>query len=191
MAEHGDLSAADDDGLKHGKQRGPYHIASKEAAKREIHRLVTSEGLTNNALCQRLNLPRRTLERYLHEIFQEDTMVLMRPTAEEVALQTSIFKEQLMEQRKQLLIMANDSSVDPEARIKAHELAANMAWGCLKLMVVPPAALERGLRRLEGLDPNVSTLVGMTTAQPSQLINNNNNNNHNDNDDNNHRDGWH
>lgn len=191
MAQNGDFSSNNNNNNNGGK-RGRYNIPRRERDIAEIHRLIVEEGLSNSALCQRLNLPKRTLDRYLHEIFQEDTMVLLRPTAEQVALQTSIFKEQLMEQRKQLLVMANDSSVDPEARIKAHELAENMAWGCLKLLVVPPAALERGLRRLEGMDPNVSALVGMTTAQPSQLINNNNNN-HNDNDDdnNNSRDGWH
>ena len=138
MAQNGDFSSNNNNNNNGGK-RGRYNIPRRERDIAEIHRLIVEEGLSNSALCQRLNLPKRTLDRYLHEIFQEDTMVLLRPTAEQVALQTSIFKEQLMEQRKQLLVMANDSSVDPEARIKAHELAANMAWGCLKLLVVPPA----------------------------------------------------
>ena len=139
-------------------------------AMREIHRLITSEGLSNNQLCQRLNLPRRTLERYLHELFAEDSLILIRPTVQEVATQAAIFREQLMQQRQQVLLMANDTSVDPSARISAFNLAAELAWASLKLIIMPPAALERSLRRLEGgSDSNKSTLIGLATAAATTI----------------------
>jgi len=130
---------------------GKYHKPQRELAKREIHRLITSEGLTNAQLCQRLNLPRRTLERYLHEIFSEDCEVLIRPTAEAIATETAKFQQQLMERRQAVLKIADDTSQPGEVRLQAEELAINMAFANLKLLALPPAFLERTMRRPEGI----------------------------------------
>jgi len=162
MADSGDIS---------DNNNGKYHKAQRELAKKEIHRLITSEGLTNAQLCQRLNIPRRTLERYLHEIFQEDSLLLMNPTAQEVAIETAKLKERLMERRQAVIKIADNESIDPEVRLQAEELAVRLDSANLKLVVLPPAVLERQLRRPEGIPRReVPTSVGALAVEASNLI---------------------
>jgi hypothetical protein len=162
MADIGDISI---------EKRGPEHIPRRELAKKEIHRLITSEGLTNAQLCDRLQIPRRTLERYLHEIFQEDCNILMRPTAEEVAIETAKLRERLMERRQAILKIADDPTVDPEVRLKAEELAIRIDSANVKLVKTPPAILERQMPRPEGIPRReVPTSVGALGVQVSNLV---------------------
>ena len=127
---------------------GRNHIPRRELAKKEIHRLIIEEGLSNSQLCERLQIPRRTLERYLHEIFNEDNDILIRPTAEQVAMQANLFIERLLVQRQHLLkeIAYNPAVQDADAKIAAHELAADMIWAVKKLSVETPADVMRHTR---------------------------------------------
>jgi hypothetical protein len=88
------------------------------------------------------------LERYLHEIFQEDNDILLRPTAEDVAMQANLFIERLLVQRQHLLkeIAYNPDVQDANAKIAAHELAADMIWAVKKLSVETPADVMRHTR---------------------------------------------
>jgi hypothetical protein len=142
LAEDGDFS-----NNNNGKRRHN-HIPRRELAKKEIHRLILEEGLTNSQLCERLQIPRRTLERYLHEIFQEDNDILLRPTAEQVAMQANLFIERLLIQRQHLLkeIAYNPAVQDANAKIAAHELAADMIYAVKKLSVETPADVMRHTR---------------------------------------------
>jgi cell envelope opacity-associated protein A len=130
------------------KKKRRNHIPLRELAKKEIHRLIVEEGLSNSQLCERLQIPRRTLERYLHEIFQEDNDILLRPTAEDVAMQANLFIERLLVQRQHLLkeIAYNPDVKDADAKIAAHELAADMIWAVKKLSVEIPADVMRHTR---------------------------------------------
>jgi DNA-binding transcriptional regulator LsrR (DeoR family) len=110
LANIGDILDDNNNNHKHN------HCARRELAKREIHRLVINEGLTNAQLCQRLNIPRRTLERYLHEIFQEDSEILMKPTVEEIAMGTAKFKEFLMKRMQAVLTIADDQTQPGDIR---------------------------------------------------------------------------
>ena len=143
MAEDGDFS-----NNNNGKHRRRNHIPRRELAKKEIHRLILEEGLTNSQLCERLQIPRRTLERYLHEIFNEDNDILIRPTAEQVAMQANLFIERLLIQRQHLLkeIAYNPAVQDANAKIAAHELAADMIYAVKKLSVETPADVMRHTR---------------------------------------------
>lgn len=162
MADFGDIS--DDNNGKH-------HMARRDLAKREIHRLITSEGLTNAQLCARLSLPRRTLERYLHEIFSEDCDILMRPTAQDVAMEAAKLRERLMERRQAILKIADDETVDPAVRLQAEELAVRLDSANLKLVAAPPAILERQMRRPDGIPRReVPTSVGALGVEASNLI---------------------
>jgi predicted transcriptional regulator len=150
LAENGDIS--------NGK-RGRYHIQRREQVKKEIHRLITTEGLTNNQLCERLNIPRRTLERYLHEIFNEDNDLLIRPTAQDIAMHITLFKEQLVVQRQQILkeIANNPDVKDVNAKIAAHNLAADMFWAATKLSINTPAFIIRHTKWMEENNKNNKT----------------------------------
>jgi len=124
------------------------HIPKREWAKKTIHHLIVEEGLSNAQLCERLQIPRRTLERYLHEIFQEDNDILLRPTAEDVAMQANLFIERLLIQRQHLLkeIAYNPDVKDADAKVAAHELAADMIYAVKKLSTQTAADVMRHTR---------------------------------------------
>jgi hypothetical protein len=127
------------------------HIPKREWAKKTIHHLIVEEGLSNAQLCERLQIPRRTLERYLYEIFQEDNDILLRPTAEDIAMQSNLFIERLLVQRQHLLkdIAYNPDVQDADAKVAAHELAIEMIWAVRKLSVQTPADVIRHTRVME------------------------------------------
>ncbi len=102
------------------------NIPRRELIKREIHCLLVSEGLSNKEICVRLGIPSRTLERWLHEIYHEDNLILLSPTIDEVMTSASIYRDRLTKQRRDVLAMANDSNVDPAYRVESHHLAAEM-----------------------------------------------------------------
>jgi DNA-binding CsgD family transcriptional regulator len=152
LAEDGDFS-----NNNNGKRRRRNHIPRRELAKKEIHRLILEEGLTNSQLCERLQIPRRTLERYLHEIFNEDNDILIRPTAEQVAMQVNMFREHLLVQRQHLLkeIAYNPAVQDANAKIAAHELAADMIWAVTKLAINTPAFVIRHTKFMQDSYSNI------------------------------------
>jgi predicted metal-dependent phosphoesterase TrpH len=164
LAEDGDISNSENNNGKRSR-RGRNHIPRRELAKKEIHRLILEEGLTNSQLCERLQIPRRTLERYLHEIFHEDNDILIRPTAEDVAMQANLFIERLLIQRQHLLkeIAYNPDVQDASAKIAAHELAADMIYAVKKLSTQTAADVMRHTRVMEEL-----------TAQKNKELTNNN-----------------
>lgn len=137
MAEIGDSLEK----KKKKKKTRRNHIPKREWAKKMIHHLIVEEGLSNAQLCERLQIPRRTLERYLHEIFQEDNDVLLRPTAEDIAMQNNLFIERLLVQRQHLLRdVAYNPEANEDAKIAAHELAIEMIWAVRKLSTTETAA---------------------------------------------------
>ncbi len=148
MADNGDLS---------GKRKRRNHISKREWAKKEIHRLIVEEGLSNSQLCERLQIPRRTLERYLHEIFQEDNDILLRPTAQDVAMQANLFIGRLLVQRQHLLkeIAYNPDVKDANAKVAAHELAIEMIWAVKKLSTQTPADVIRHTKFMQDSYNNI------------------------------------
>jgi hypothetical protein len=52
----------------------------------------------------------------------------------------------LDKQRQDILQIANDSDVDPQTRLDAHNLAMNIDWAVLKLDYEAPSILSRYLK---------------------------------------------
>jgi hypothetical protein len=147
------------------------HIPKREWAKKTIHHLIVEEGLSNAQLCERLQIPRRTLERYLHEIFQEDNDILLRPTAEDVAMQANLFIERLLVQRQHLLkeIAYNPAVQDADAKIAAHDLAADMIWAVTKLAINTPAFVIRHTKWMEDNNKNNTTFRAIVQQKDLNL----------------------
>jgi hypothetical protein len=148
-----------------------YYKPSRDLAKREIHRLITTEGLTNSQLCDRLQIPRRSLQRYLNEIFTEDNQMLMNPTREDVLTYVTIFKEQLLTQRQQILTdIANNPKIDGQTRLEAHEQAADLAYTAFRLNVNTPAFVLRhsGQVTLENTNRALNLKGAINTAELGQ-----------------------
>lgn len=102
------------------------NIPRREAAKHEIHRLRVRERLTVSEISDMLKIPKRTVERYLHEIYEQDDMLLLRPTAEQVLTDRGIYLDQLIQRSKDLQKIIDDPNVDADIKIAAHNLGAKL-----------------------------------------------------------------
>jgi uncharacterized protein (UPF0147 family) len=85
--------------------KGPYKKPKREIAKRDIRRLIVEEGLTNNQISERLNVPLRTIERYISEIYEHDNQLLqsLNSSVEDTLTVTSIAKDRLNHYRQEIL----------------------------------------------------------------------------------------
>jgi FixJ family two-component response regulator len=78
--------------------KSPYKKPRRKIAKREIRRLIIDEGLTNRQISERINIPQRTVERYISELYKFDNQLLagMNDNSIEEALTAwSICKERI------------------------------------------------------------------------------------------------
>lgn len=109
-------------------KRGPYNKPLREEAKRQIRRLIIDEGYTPHETMEILNVPRRTFQRYLSEVFLLERQVLSRRlTDDEVLNQLAFLEARISKQRRDLLALANDKNTDGKTRIVAHKTASEMA----------------------------------------------------------------
>jgi hypothetical protein len=56
--------------------RGAYKKPARERAKRQTRCLIVDEGLSNQQISERLNIPLRTVERYVADIYTSDSQVM-------------------------------------------------------------------------------------------------------------------
>jgi hypothetical protein len=107
----------------------------------EIRRLVV-EGFSYQEIQQQLGLSERTFFRYLSAVFAHDRQVMnQRVTDEEVLNQIVILRDPLNKMFRELEEMANDSSVDGMARVKARHLVGEIAVSVVKILREVPARL--------------------------------------------------
>jgi hypothetical protein len=190
LAENGDFSEIPAD----VKKRGKYNIAQREWAKREIRKLLI-DGYTNDEISAELKIPKRTLERYLHDIFEEDNYILTNPTAEQVETSVNIFRARLAAHQREVLEIARDKEQNGQIRLSAYELATDFAWAYLGLGLRPPDWIARHLtlksnklvQEQKGLDIRLRLVKHPRSQLPSHYdvidnngkgIGENNNNNH-------------
>jgi hypothetical protein len=141
MALNGDILSDNN-----GNNKKCRNIPRREWAKREIHGLIVNEGLTNREVCAHLNLPKRTFDRYLHEIYHDDNLVLVSPSIDDVMTAANIFKDRLTKQRRDILDgIANNPEIDASTRVEAHHLAAEIEHAIFKLSYETPVAVARKL----------------------------------------------
>jgi hypothetical protein len=146
LAENDDIPVPIDDNNNNKRRRGRYQIPRKQAAMREIRRLIVNEGLTNMAICEKLQLPRRTLERYLHEMFAHDSQLLMAPSAQDIASQVAIFKERLARQYEDVISIARNSEAEFDIKLAAIDLACNIDWVITRLTYETPSVIARSVK---------------------------------------------
>jgi hypothetical protein len=105
-----------------------YNRPQRDAAKREIRRLIVEEGFSYQQCEEYLKIPHRTFQRYVADIFKHDNEVLAsRISDEEIFTQFNICIERLTLQRQAILhTIANSPAADFKSRVDAHHLAATL-----------------------------------------------------------------
>jgi hypothetical protein len=106
----------------------------------EIRRLLV-DGYSYDQIMHDLHIPRRTFSRYLHLMFEEDKKQLNQINQSEVIHQFSVMKERLNTQYRETVQLAKESSVNGMARVKARNLASELALVIFRLYTEMSPAL--------------------------------------------------
>jgi hypothetical protein len=112
----------------------------------EIRRLLV-DGYSYDQIMHDLRIPRRSFSRYLNLLFEEDKKQLNQINQSEVIRQFVVMKERLNTQYRETEQLAKDSSVNGMARVKARNLASELAVGIFKLYIgdMSPAQMAEQL----------------------------------------------
>src|SRR5829696_3214710 len=119
------------------------HLPKREWVKREIRKLLIA-GHTNDAISNELQIPKRTLDRYLQQIFANDPN-LLDSSKEQLEEQVQRFRLQLGRQLEDLLSIAFDKQEDGGIRLQAHELCCEIGYARMNLVFDTPARVARAL----------------------------------------------
>lgn len=143
-------------------KRGFYNKPLRRQAILEIRRKIV-EGESYEEIMRDLHLPERTFFSYLKHVFEHDREVMsVRIPREEVMDQITILKERFTQIYKQCQEMATNSEVDDIARVRAMQLARELALSIVKIHRETTAILARckelpfNIRELEQLQQSQS-----------------------------------
>jgi AraC-like DNA-binding protein len=118
-------------------KRGPYLKPLREQAMRQIRKFIIDEGYTPSEVMQRLKIPSRTFQRYLHQAFAPERKVLAtRLTDDEVLNQLAILESRLTKSRRDIINMAKDPTIDSKrltAIVAAYHLSEEIAATIFKI----------------------------------------------------------
>ena len=108
---------------------------------REIRRLVV-DGIPYAEIWHRIGISKKSFYRYLHAVFDYDSKVMNeRIGEEEVMRQIVILRDRLNKMYQECETIANDTSVNAQARLNALNLAAETAISVVKIHREVPAKL--------------------------------------------------
>lgn len=93
------------------------------------------EGLTNNQISERLNIPLRSIERYISEIYSHDNQLLQRVNSHEDMLTAwSIVKDRMDHHRQEILQnIARNPKAPLRDRLKAWHLICELEAADLRI----------------------------------------------------------
>jgi uncharacterized protein (UPF0147 family) len=163
---------------------GTYKKPKREIAKREIRRLIVEEGLTNNQISEWLNIPLRSTERYISEIYGQDNQLLQSLNSNQDMLTAwSIVRDRMDHHRQEILQnIARNPKVPFRDRLKAWNLICELEAADLRIrnetapMVARRSASEvkrammvkRKEWEEEQENENISTDISQHSKNPQQ-----------------------
>jgi hypothetical protein len=164
-------------GNNNNSKRGPYKLPERMRAMHDIRSLLI-EGYTYAAIMEQLQIEHRTFYRLLNALFEDDRRLLAENIDDtEFLNQMALCRDRLLEQRRELLEMARNSDIDPQVRINAYHLIAEIASAVFKIYEGGPAWLAARHRF-----PKTS-LTGPTSRGARLVLTKKDNNIENDDDD--------
>jgi hypothetical protein len=134
---------AESDGVT--TDRKNYRKSRRFHAQKEIRRLLIEKSMTNRAISEQLGIPIRTVERYVADLYENDNILLAYAhDTQTILTQANICLERLLQQRNDVLEgIANNPSAPFKDRVAAHNLAAELAAGALRVFTHCPSQLAR------------------------------------------------
>jgi hypothetical protein len=117
--------------------RGKYLKPKREDAYALIKRMIVYEGYSEQEVKDRLKIPARTFERYLHDAFAAERQALMvSVSTEDILTHVAVMENRLSKDRRDLIAAIKDPSIDPKrlaAMIEGYWLSSEMTVGIFKL----------------------------------------------------------
>jgi hypothetical protein len=128
-----------------------YNKPQRELAKRQITELLL-QGYSVTEISEKLQIPLRTCERYVHELFAAKNDLLQQPTKEHKLTTINVFKDQLIVQARKVLEMANDENQDGDVRLAATTLWVQLASAIVKMQVKPAGVIQEALHSIQAIE---------------------------------------
>jgi len=117
--------------------RGKYLKPKREDAYALIKRLIVEESYSPQEVRDRLKIPARTFERYMHDAFAAERQALMvSVSTEDILTHVSIMEKRLTKDRRDLVNAIKEPSIDPKrlaAMIEGYWLSSEMTAGIFKM----------------------------------------------------------
>lgn len=128
-----------------GRQRSPYKKPKREIAKREIGRLIIDEGLTNRQISERLNIPQRSVERYVSELYEHDNQILAGLNSyTEMLTVWNICRDRLDHHRQEIMTnIARNPNAPFKDRMAAWHIICELEAAELRLRQSAPEMVSR------------------------------------------------
>jgi hypothetical protein len=142
------LKVAENEGVSranHARKGTKYHKPRRDIASKEIRRLIVDQGLTNRQISERLNIPEKTIERYISNLYKHDNQLLSSlKSDEDMLVSWSILRDRLDHHRQEILAnIARNPKATFMEQIKAWHLVCELEAADLRILQNTPALVSR------------------------------------------------
>jgi len=130
------LKVAQIEGIR-GRRRGRrYHKPRREIAQKQIRRLIVEEGLSNRQISERINIPIKTVERYVKDLYARDNEMLKGLSGEEERLTSwNIARDRLESHKQEILTnVARNPKAPFKDQLKAWNLICELEAADLRIL---------------------------------------------------------
>jgi DNA-binding CsgD family transcriptional regulator len=147
----------------HNSKKRLYKKPKRDIAIREIRRLIIDEGLTNRQISEQLDIPQRTVERYISQLYKHDNELLTGLNRDEEMLRAhNICKDRMAHYRQEITEnIARNKNASFKDQLAAWHLICELEAADLRLM---DNAVEMVRRRSAVLSNNNHLVVKGSTA---------------------------
>jgi hypothetical protein len=132
--------------------KGPYKKPRRDIALREIRRLIINESLTNRQISERLNIPLRTIERYIHELYEHDNELLAGLNSDEQVLTaTNLCQDRMIHYKQEILAnICHNKEAPFKDQLAGWHLVCELEAALLRLLDNAVELVARRSARLSG-----------------------------------------
>jgi DNA-binding CsgD family transcriptional regulator len=141
------------EGDKRTKRR-PTKVGLNDTLRRIRHLIV--EGRSNSEIQDILQLEERTFYRYMAKIYEIDQALFAEQEKKTVITEIAVFKDRLLKSYRWYIAMADNENMNADIRMKAQQVALEVAYILVKLEREGPRLIEevRGRQFLDKLYRN-------------------------------------
>lgn len=121
---------------RRGRRGRRYHKPRRDIAQKEIRRLIVEGGLSNRQISERINIPLKTVERYVKDLYARDNEMLKGLSGEEERLTSWNIARDRLESHKQEILrkIARNPKAPFKDQLKAWNLICELEAADLRIL---------------------------------------------------------